>query len=58
MKCGLLGNAAGKGRLLDLGRMFANHAKTVYKFPGPIVRCWIALIEPCSCFDSAFPLKA
>ena len=31
VKCGLLGSEAGKGRLLDLGRMFANDAKTVYK---------------------------
>ena len=31
MKCGLLGSKAGKGRLLDLGRMFANDAKTVYR---------------------------
>ena len=30
MKCGLLGSEAGKGRPLDLGRMFANDAKTVY----------------------------
>ena len=30
MKCGLLGNEAGKGQLLDLGRMFANDAKTVW----------------------------
>ena len=30
VKCGLLGSEAGKGRLLDLGRMSANDAKTVY----------------------------
>ena len=30
MKCGLLGSKASKGRMLDLGRMFANDAKTVY----------------------------
>ena len=29
VKCGLLGSVAGKDRPLDLGRMFANHAKTV-----------------------------
>ena len=33
VKCGLLGSEAGKGHLLDLGRMFANHAKTVYAVP-------------------------
>ena len=30
MKSGLLGSEAGKGRLSDLGSMFANEAKTVY----------------------------
>ena len=30
MKCGLLGSEAGKGRPIDLGRMFANDAKMVY----------------------------
>merc|ERR1712193_199651 len=29
VRCGLLGSEAGKGRPLDLGRMFANDAKTV-----------------------------
>ena len=32
MKCGLLSGEAGKGRPLDLGRMFANDAKSVYEF--------------------------
>ena len=31
VKCGLLGSEAGKGRPLDLGRMFAIDAKTVYR---------------------------
>ena len=30
VKCGLLGSEAGKGRPLDLGRMSATGAKTVY----------------------------
>ena len=30
MKCGLLGSKSSKGQMLDLGRMFANDAKTVY----------------------------
>ena len=30
VKCGLLGSEAGKGQPFDLGKMFANDAKTVY----------------------------
>ena len=41
MKCGLLGSEAGKGRLLDLGRMFANEqwCPTVYTYPLPDAYC-------------------
>ena len=31
VKCGLLSSEEGKGLLLDLGRMSANDAKTVYR---------------------------